>query len=153
MNTRLNNKNIFFLASIILFISLATGCVVNPAYEFAQDEKYTSMKVVYQKYITMCRDGKMYSLQTTYGSDYVKVPLGKRISVGIAMSFTSSNYSYRCKPFMSFLPKEGINYIADANVAFGKCYISMVKESDASITGVALEESIGPRDCVVATAE
>lgn len=135
-----------------ILISLLTltllGCG-SPPYKFAADEKSASLKLLHGNQITMCRDNKLYSLKARDNSNTVKVPVGKRVSVGTYMSYSGYNMTYSCMPFLSFLPEEDAKYISDSNVVNNNCYIDLVKENPNSNTGVSFEGSLSKRDCYV----
>ena len=141
--TKMSYKILVSLLTLTLF-----GCG-SPIYKFAPDEESASIKLLYGDQITMCRDDQLYSLKASDNSNIVKVPIGKRVSVGTYMSYSGYNVTYRCMPFLSFLPEENAKYISDSNVINNKCYIDLVKESPNSNTGVSFENSLSKRDCYV----
>jgi len=134
------------LASLLTLTLI--GCV-NPPYNFSPNEKSASIKLLFGNTLSMCRDNKLYRLTPTDDSKTVRVPTGKRVSVGTSMSYSGYNVTYSCTPFLSFLPEENTKYITDSNIINNNCHIDLVKENPTTRTGVSLEPSVSKRDCFV----
>lgn len=143
MEIEMLTKKILFFPIVLLLSSCATP------YAFAPDERYASVKLVLGDTISMCKDGKMYKLDTEMGKDVVRVPVGSRISIGTYMSYSGYNVTYTCNPFLSFSPVEGQHYITDSNVITDNCYIDIVKIDDSTKTGLAVDDTVGRRDCFI----
>ena len=95
----------------------------------------------------MCKDGSFYSLRAPEGTDAIPIPAGARITLGTYMSYSGYNVSYTCYPFLSFRAEAGRTYLIDNYVREKKCYVELVREDLSKESGVALESSVGPRDC------
>jgi hypothetical protein len=132
---------------LILSLVLLAGCATNPPYRFSNDEKKALLKS--KSDVSMCKDGKFYSLTTPKGADAIPIPAGGRITLGTPMHYSGYNVSYNCYPFLSFQAQEGGTYLIDSYVREKKCYIELVREDLSKESGVAFEPSIGSRDCFV----
>ena len=96
----------------------------------------------------MCKDGKIYTLNTEARSETVKVPVGQRIAIGSHMYFDGGYMTYTCNAFLSFVPEAGKSYVSNSGLREQqRCFIELVREDPVKETGVVLEPSVGPAYC------
>ena len=98
---------------------------------------------------SICTKGVSYRLDLTHKDGYstAKVPAGERITVWNSMAFANALVVSRCAPKLAFTPAAGTNYIVNAGVSYGECFIEVVREDRNRDTGVAVEPSTAPPEC------
>jgi hypothetical protein len=125
-----------------------SGCGAMP-YQPAPNEVMAPVRFLGLGSPMMCRDGKVYSLNTVDNNNVVKVPVGQRISFGANVRSEGYNVVYTCGAWLGFVPEAGRSYVANAGlVSNGRCFTELVREDASKDTGVSVEPSVRPSACV-----
>jgi hypothetical protein len=138
-------KNTFQRSFLLITFLILGGCAT--PYPFAKDEKTASVKLMHMGDAKFCKAGNFYSMQPVEGTNAALVPAGERIDIGTYMSFHGYNVTHSCYPILSFSPIAGKSYVLHSYIRDTKCFAELVREDGASVTGISLEPSVGPRGC------
>jgi hypothetical protein len=132
--------------------ALLSGCGAMP-YQPAPNEVMAPVRFLGLGRPLMCKDGKVYSLNTVANTNVVNVPAGQRISFGASIRSEGYNVVYTCGAWLGFVPEAGRSYVANSGLAGGgRCFTELVREDAAKDTGVSVEPSIRPSACVAPVA-
>ncbi|WP_426104009.1 hypothetical protein [Massilia sp. TSP1-1-2] len=77
----------------------------------------------------------------------IKLPVGKLITLWSSMSFAGYNVTSSCAPALAFIPVEGKQYVVNAGLVNGKCFIEMVREDASVESGVVFDTSVQKPSC------
>ncbi len=91
----------------------------------------------------LCIEGKFYSPPKSKDvSDGFEVPAGTRITISAFWSLDV----FQCHPSFSFVPTYGSAYVLNAGPDGERCGVELVRVDTNSVTGLAVERTIGPQD-------
>jgi hypothetical protein len=139
------------LKLLLLVVSVSgVACTRDGAsiYPFADNERSTPLKLLNIGKATMCKNGKLYELDSTKRAD-LRIPVGEPVTFGTMIYFVAPEGKFACEPKLSFTPTEWETYILHGGVRDGICFLEVVREDVGSPTGVSLEYSAGPPNCEV----
>lgn len=135
------------LATAVGGVLMLAGCISNPPYAVTKDDKTASVKLFNMSDAVMCKRDQFFSITAPEGANHAVIPAGERISLATHMQYSGYNVTYNCHPALSFVPQEGEKYVLHNYLRGGKCVIEVVREDSTTPTGVAFEDSLGPRNC------
>jgi len=128
---------------------LGSGCVAT--YAPKPDEKMVAVQSVGNGQPQICKDGQMYwppPMKDHPGTVYV--PAGERLTVGVHQVSDGYQVIHFCRPFLSFVPREGSTYVLNSGLSGdGRCFVELARDEPGAPNGLAPEWSVGRASCVV----
>lgn len=126
-----------------------TACNSLPVYTPAPGEKMVDVHFVGYGQPSICVGGKAYGLDLKKENDehVAQVPADKRVMVFTYLSYAGYQVISSCKASLSLTPRAGKPFIVNSGTIGGKCFVEAVLEDNRTVTGVALDPSVGPPRC------
>jgi hypothetical protein len=135
------------IAAAILAAAVLPACML-PVHPSAPND-VTVRSVGLVGHTRMCTSGVDYRVpeQLEDGFRSSRLPAGKQLTVSRVMSFQGYNVTSTCTPALAFTPAEGKQYVINAGLVDGKCFIELVREDANTESGVAFEDSLAQPSC------
>jgi hypothetical protein len=135
------------IAGAAIGLLLVQGCVTT--YQLKPGDELATVRNVGHGQPQMCVDGKVYwppEAKDIPGA--FSVPAGNRLTMGAHLSSQGYQVVHYCRPFLSFQPKAGESYVMNSALSGpGMCGVELVREDNATPSGVTLEPSVGRAAC------
>lgn len=127
--------------------ALLQGCI--GVYVPAPDEPMVTVRSVGSGRPQLCKDGKFYwAPEAQDVRDGVRVPAGRRLTIGAHMVSDEYSAIHYCRPFLSFVPAQGQSYIMNSALhGDGRCVVELVREDRTTHIGLAIESSVARPVC------
>lgn len=133
------------LAALLAALA-SSGCMMLPTYVADPGRAHAEVHVagMYGD-PSFCRTGMPgFDLPAADAAGRVPMPSGERVTMADWIYIDLYTVAYSCRPLVSFQPKEGARYVAATGMDGQRCWIELVREDDATRTGLALEPSAAP---------
>lgn len=133
------------LAALLAALA-SSGCMMLPTYVPDPGRAHAEVHVagMYGD-PSFCRAGMPgFDLPAADAAGRVPMPSGERVTMADWIYIDLYTVAYSCRPLVSFQPKEGARYVAATGMDGQRCWIELVREDDATRTGLALEPSAAP---------
>lgn len=139
------NRRLLPLAAL-LAVAASSGCAMLPTYVPDPGRAHAEVHVagMYGD-PSFCRPGMPgFDLPAADAAGRVPMPSGERVTMADWIYIDLYTVAYSCRPLVSFHPKEGERYVAATGMDGQRCWIELVREDEATRTGLALEPSAAP---------
>lgn len=135
------------LIAAAMWLTLLQGCLTT--YVPAPSESMVTVRAVGFGSPQMCKDGKYYwppAVKDAPGN--IRIPAGERITVGAHLTSEGYQVTHYCRPFLSFVPKDGQSYVLNSGMnGDGRCFTELVREEAKNSMALAVEPSVDRANC------
>jgi hypothetical protein len=139
-------KRLFILA---ICTSMLYACSLPSPYKFQPGESSASIDVKHVPWpVEMCVDGHIHPLEQNKDR-LALVPVGRRVTILGTYEEGGYRSKWVCRAGRSFVPKEGMKYFGNFESKDQHCRVEVYKQDAGNRTGLMLESTIGPADCLL----
>lgn len=144
----MNPMNILMRGGLLAIALAAGGCTVLPVYQPVATDAEVS--IVGYGSPRICMDSTRHNVEVARAglSQSFKVPTDKRVTLTSNVMISAGNASHHCSPSLSFIPESGKKYVMHTGLAASQqCFVELVEEDPASLTGVVPVKSLNRPEC------